>query len=91
MLKITISNDQGEVYVIANVLGIERNGNDVAVEDEEGEILSVSQLVKDALIWDAFSDPYETMFAGDLYRLEDRESFNFEQEMDTNFDTESDL
>lgn len=54
MLKVTISNEQGEVYVIADVTEarIARYPDEVLLSDEESDLITANQLILDAIIWD---------------------------------------
>ena len=50
-MKITISNDEGEVYVIARPTSIREQGP-IRVVDDEGDETRLDALVIDAAIWE---------------------------------------
>jgi len=52
MLKVTISNEDGEVYVTAKVLMYSKSLRQWILEDEEGDQPTATELLADAARWD---------------------------------------
>ena len=50
-MKLTISNDQGEVYAVATVVSIGEEGP-IRVTDDEGDEVRLDTLIREAAIWE---------------------------------------